>query len=181
MRMLARPVTLKNPWLNLELAGVRMEHSHSMISCRVLTFHLHCCWEIPGTPPPLSCPHPHPTRATRPADRLYADRFLMARLQTRCFQCYQCLLTRSTLCSIAAASALIMPVPVSMLPNRLSPILQEMIWAPAAEEQGTAQHGTYFTTQHNAACPWCSYAVINTNVFLGHGAGCNTAPNIQVS
>lgn len=39
---------------------------------------------------------------------------------------------RSALCWMMAMMALVSPTSVSMDPSRLSPILQEMIWAPAS-------------------------------------------------
>ena len=39
---------------------------------------------------------------------------------------------RSALCWMMAMMALVRPTSVSMDPSRLSPILQEMIWAPAS-------------------------------------------------
>ena len=39
---------------------------------------------------------------------------------------------RSALCWMMAMMALVSPTSVSMDPSRLSPILQEMTWAPAA-------------------------------------------------
>ena len=57
------------------------------------------------------------------------------------------MLTRSQLCSRAAINARVNPVPVSIEPNRESPILQDIICAPGA------------TPFNKCSSGWCAVAI----------------------